>query len=115
MIKGVGIDIVDVPRFKAAMERRGEAFCKRLFTDSEIDYCMRQRTPERHLAARFAAKISVFKALGRSFSYKEIEVARDGSGKPEIRFLNGSLGNMKLSTTLSHDGRLSIANTIIEI
>ncbi|MEO6060687.1 MAG: holo-ACP synthase, partial [Thermoflexales bacterium] len=82
-----GVDILHVPRVAAAIARHGERFLARVYTPEEIAYC-RGRAPE--LAARFAAKEAVAKALGvgmrvlsrQGVGWHEIEVERDGLGKP---------------------------------
>ncbi len=66
MVHGIGIEIVSIERFRAAMERRGEKLLHRLFTEGELKFCLGRKRPEVHLSARFAAKRSLFKALGRS-------------------------------------------------
>ncbi|MBI1912539.1 MAG: holo-ACP synthase [Deltaproteobacteria bacterium] len=109
MIFGVGIDIVDVRRFKSAMDRKG--LCERLFTPSELEYCMGQRSPEKHLAARFACKMSFFKAMGRRFKFREVEVKRGSSGRPEI---TAPVSGFKFNVTITHDNGLSLAHTIVE-
>lgn len=112
MIYGIGIDIVDVPRFKAAMDRRGERFLRRLFTEAELSYCLGRKNPEAHLAARFAGKMSLFKALGRSFSFRDVEIVRDSRGAPHLK--STLLLPYKCSISITHDGNLSIAETIVE-
>lgn len=83
-----GIDLVDVPRFARVMERGGEAFERRVFTEAEAAYCRGHRNPAPHFAARFAAKEAVAKALGtgigESAGLREIEVVRSASGAPGI-------------------------------
>lgn len=113
MIHGIGIDSIEVSRFARAMTRWGQRLEKRLFTASELDYCLKQRRPERHLSARFAAKVSFFKALGRAMPYKDVEVAKDASGAPIVR-AKGLPAGLKVNLSISHDGDLSIAGTIIE-
>jgi holo-[acyl-carrier protein] synthase len=113
MIHGIGIDTIEISRFKRAMDRWGAKFNSRLFTASELAYCLGQRSPERHLSARFAAKVSFFKALGRPVSFTDVEVARDPSGAPSIVSSAIEKG-MSVSVSISHDGDLSIAETVIE-
>jgi len=112
MIHGIGIDLVDVGRFKAAMDRRGQRFLKRLFTENEISYCMRQRNPETHLAARFAAKVSLCKAVGRWSRFTDIEISRAEGGRPVVRAKG--VDGLRFSVSISHDGNLSVAETIAE-
>lgn len=113
MIHGIGIDTVEISRFKRAMDRWGAKFNSRLFTPAELAYCLGQRSPERHLSARFAAKVSFFKALGRAVGYLKVEVAKDASGAPAL-VSNAIEKNMSVSVSISHDGDLSIAQTVIE-
>ncbi|MBI4950092.1 MAG: holo-ACP synthase [Deltaproteobacteria bacterium] len=113
MIEGIGIDIVEVERFKGAVERRGERFLKRLFTDREILYSRGKRRPEVHLAARFAAKVSVKKAFGSPLNFREIEISNDGSGRPvaEAKALGKDL---RISISITHDNGLAVAEALIE-
>ena len=113
MIRGVGIDIVDVKRFKAAMKRFKGRFEKRLFTEAELSHCAGLRYPERHLAARFAAKVSAFKALGRTCPYKDVEIVRDSNGRPAL-IVKGMEKGLRLLLSLSHEKNLSLAETIAE-
>ena len=113
MIYGIGIDVVDVERFGSALKRWGPRLTSRLFTQGELDYCMGHRRPERHLAARFAAKVSLAKALGRSLSYAGVEVMRDREGRPSFN-APGVGSGLRLNLSISHEGTLSIAQTIVE-
>jgi holo-[acyl-carrier protein] synthase len=87
-VTGVGVDLVEVERVRAALERQA-GLRQRLFTEGEWDYAARHRDPLPHLAARFAAKESVMKALGQGMqhmSFHEIEVVRDErSGAPGVQ------------------------------
>lgn len=86
-VLGVGTDLVEVPRFRLAMERRGDRFAERLFSDAERAYAFRHREPATRLAARFAAKEAVMKALGVGLGrvgFRDIEVVRAGSGAPAL-------------------------------
>src|SRR5262249_17340319 len=64
MIVGTGVDITEVPRIKASLERFGERFLRRLFTPEEVRYCLGKPNAEERLAARFAAKEAGMKAIG---------------------------------------------------
>ncbi|MFQ5441702.1 MAG: holo-ACP synthase [Thermodesulfobacteriota bacterium] len=114
MIYGIGIDIVDVERFRAASFRRGEGFLKRLFTENELGYCRRKRFPERHLAARFAAKVSLFKAIGRFKRFKDVEVMRAKSGRPFFRVSTEAEGAFRYSLSISHTDKYGVAETMVE-
>ena len=60
---GVGADVIEVERIRGVVDRQGERFLARVFTDEERDYCFRMSQPHKHLAARFAAKEAVSKCF----------------------------------------------------
>lgn len=111
----VGVDITEIGRVEAALRRWGKRFLDRVYTPAEIEFC-RGRMPE--LAARFAAKEAVSKALGtgiRGIAWREIEVLPDSQGKPEV-LLKGralararELGLNSISISLSHTDQMAIA------
>lgn len=109
----VGIDIVDVERIKRLHEQYGDCFLKRIFTATEIEYALRARGNRRyeHLAARFAAKEALIKALGRAIPFRSIEVKNSSSGKPVVTC---ELAGGKIEASLSHTDRLAIAYVLIE-
>ena len=83
---GIGTDLVEVNQIRVALERQ-PGLRERLFTESEWAYAVRHRDPMPHLAARFAAKEAVMKALGvgiGAVSFTDIEVVRDIGGKPSV-------------------------------
>lgn len=88
MAVGIGTDIVSVPRIARLIDGREDAFLQRWFTPDEIVYCRGQAHPERHFAARFAAKESVFKALRCDWHgpppWRFAEVVPDASGAPTL-------------------------------
>ena len=102
-VKGIGIDIVEISRIEKALNRRRH-FAERLFTPGEIDYCLNRNCPAKHFAVRFAAKEAVAKALGTGFrggvSWREIEVLRDGYGRPMVE-LSGQTA--KVAALKGHD------------
>jgi holo-[acyl-carrier protein] synthase len=87
-MKSVGIDILEIERLREGVRRHGERFLKRLFTEKERGYCKRFRDPAPHLAARFAAKEAVSKALGVGFgaslSWQDVEVQNGPQGQPQV-------------------------------
>lgn len=88
----IGVDIVEVARIKKAVACWGERFLQRVYTDSELKLCCNQSPA---LAARFAGKEAVIKALGglsKGFRWKEIEILSNLRGKPIVR-LHGSMRN----------------------
>ncbi|MFH1479605.1 MAG: holo-ACP synthase [Candidatus Omnitrophota bacterium] len=122
MIVGTGIDIIEVSRIKNALEMWGDRFLKRVFTDRELDYVNTKKFSHENLAARFACKESVLKALGDTrigASLKHIEVINNKKGKPEV-ILHGEakkfaekkkLGNIIVS--MSHTSNYAISNVIL--
>jgi len=86
VIVGLGTDLVEVARFRLALERRA-ALPERLFSDDERAYAFRQKDPSKSLAARFGAKEAVMKAMGVGlwkFRFRDVEVVRAASGAPSI-------------------------------
>ena len=111
----VGVDIVEMARMQRALDRWGERILRHVFTDGEVAYC-RGRLPE--LAARFAAKEAISKALGTGMvgiSWVELEVLVDERGKPLVK-LHGralkraqELGLKHWAISLSHSTDNAVA------
>jgi holo-[acyl-carrier protein] synthase len=109
MILGVGNDIVEVARIKAILSRHPQRFLDRVFTPHEQDYCLKRKDPALHLAARFAAKEAIVKALGTGFSqglsWLDIEIRNDAKGKPVASFspfAKELFGDLLLHISMSH-------------
>ncbi|MCF7889652.1 holo-ACP synthase [Candidatus Bipolaricaulota bacterium] len=83
-IRGVGIDIVKVPRIRRLVDRWGRKFLDRVFTGPELDYCLSGRRQHEHLAGRFAAKEAVIKAVGEKIPWKSIKVESEPNGRPVV-------------------------------
>jgi holo-[acyl-carrier protein] synthase len=124
MIVGTGVDIVEVPRVAAAIERHGDRFLRRVFTDSEIRYCDSKVNRFERYAARFAAKEAGLKAIGTGWrggvAWRELEVQREPGGRPTL-VLHGKaaefaaiLGMKRVSLSLSHTAQHAIAHVILE-
>lgn len=116
-----GVDIVEISRVKHVVDRWGERFLRRIFTQNEIDYC-RLRAPQ--LAVRFAAKEAVMKALGTGhvgISPLDIEVLPGESGAPEVRLAGSAqlkadaMGLRHLTVSLSHSRDYAIASALGEV
>lgn len=124
MIVGLGIDIAEVDRMRAAIERRGEALVERVFTPAEIAYCRKHRDPYERFAGRFAAKEAAMKALGtgwrRGIRWLDIEVTRQARGKPtlelrgEARKIAEKLEVKNIVLTITHSGNTALAQVILE-
>ncbi|MEY4483251.1 MAG: holo-[acyl-carrier-protein] synthase [Verrucomicrobiota bacterium] len=117
---GIGIDLVEVSRIRALLERSGDRFKERVFTPNEIDYCDSCADAPIHYAARFAAKEATVKALGTGFTeginWKDIEVLRNEKGAPSL-YLHGQaaqvaerLGVRQTFLSLSHTYNTAGAN-----
>src|SRR3990170_4657224 len=93
MIKGIGVDIVEIDRINRVIENRKDRFVNRIFTRDEQTYCLSKPRPWRHFAARFAAKEAVSKALGtgaKGMRWTDVEVRRDAKGCPYIKLSGGA-------------------------
>jgi holo-[acyl-carrier protein] synthase len=111
----IGVDIVEIARLEEAIARHGEAFLKRIYTDSELKL-YRKKLPS--LAARFAAKEAVVKALGnpaKDISLKEIEVLSGPGGQPLVNLYGRTqqqakgMGLDELAVSLSHSKEYAVA------
>ncbi len=116
-IIGLGFDATDIPRVRDVFARYGDRFLRRIFTDAEIAYCMRQRDPVPSLAGRFASKEAAMKALGTGHSrgvlWKDIEVLRHG-GPPQLRLTGGALRRSRRSLlTITHSDALALAQVLL--
>jgi holo-[acyl-carrier protein] synthase len=123
MILGTGIDIVKISRIKNLIEKYGERFLKKIYTEAEIEYCQQKINSASSFAARFAAKEAVLKALGtgmRNNSWQDIEVLNDDLGKPEVRLSAKTaiqaqeLGVRSIFLSISHEKEYSIAQIVME-
>ncbi|HVN67347.1 MAG TPA: holo-ACP synthase [Candidatus Sulfotelmatobacter sp.] len=123
MIKGIGIDIIEIERVEAAVKKYGEKFLRRVFTKREIEHCTSHkayRYPE--LAVRFAAKEAYSKALGTGIggfgrrhtgiTWREIEVINDQRGKP-LLVIRGKVSK-KAHVSLSHSQANAVASVYVE-
>ena len=116
-ILGVGTDIVETERIQTLCERDG-SFTDRVFTQTELDYSLEKPSKYLHLAARFAAKEAVAKALGGPFSWKEVEVVNDPNGKPMVNLYGRALaaaGNARVHLSVSHTKHYASAVAVVEV
>ncbi len=119
---GLGLDATEVDRIAATIERYGDRFLQRVFTDGEIAYCNRRRVPAIHFAGRFAAKEAGMKALGTGHSqqvlWRDVEVVRRG-GPPQLQFHGGAarrfaaLGAQGALLTITHTETLALAQVLL--
>lgn len=123
-IVGTGIDLVEVRRIAASIERFGDRFLKRVFTPDEIRYCRPKHNFAERFAARFAAKEAGLKAIGTGWrggvAWVEVEVGHERGGRPTLRYSGRAaehaarLGMTRTSLSLSHTTEHAIAQVILE-
>ncbi len=124
MIVGVGIDLIEVDRIRAAIERHGRRFIDRIYTDGEIAYVERKANRYERYAARFAAKEAGMKAIGtgwrRGVRWKDFEVANLPTGQPTLRFhgvaarFADALGVRHVALSLTHTASQATAIVLLE-
>jgi holo-[acyl-carrier protein] synthase len=123
-VLGIGVDLVECARIQHSIDRFGDRFLHRVFTDGEIAYSMSMKFPARHLAARFAAKEAVSKAfgtgIGKAMGWRNIDVQKKPSGEPFLVFSGPAqqLATQRAVTaafvTLSHTEHHAIACIVLD-
>ncbi|MBI1804706.1 MAG: holo-ACP synthase [Ignavibacteria bacterium] len=121
MIEGIGVDVVEIARIRRTIDQWSGTFLNRVFTEQEISYAQSKKNPTPHLAARFAVKEAVAKALttgwSGGFRWKDVEVQNNSSGKPCV-ILNGHVRELlkgsRILVSISHSENVVIAFAIIE-
>jgi holo-[acyl-carrier protein] synthase len=121
-IIGLGVDITEIDRIAATLERYGDRFMQRVFTEGEIAYCTRRKNAAIHFAGRFASKEAAMKALGTGHTqqvlWRDIEVVRHG-GPPQLRFHGGAarryakLGATSSLLTITHTETIAFAEVLL--
>ena len=94
MVLGVGIDIIEIDRIKKSVDEFGDSFLRKIYTETELNYSLSKPNKYQHLAARFAAKEAIYKALSsdseKVYSWQDIEIYNESNGLPLVNFF-GSL------------------------
>ena len=116
------MDATDLSRVADLVEKYGDRFLRRVFTEGEIAYCTKRRNPVPHLAGRFAVKEAAMKALGTGLSrgvvWKDIEVVRHG-GPPRLELHGGAarrageMGVTRSMVTITHSESLALAQVLL--
>jgi holo-[acyl-carrier protein] synthase len=121
MIVGLGIELVDLARFEALLDRYGDRMRARLFTAGEREYAARKVRDGESLAARFAAKVAARRALRTpALRWQDIEVARERTGPPTLRLTGAArsaarnAGVSNIAVTLTHDATWCVGQVILE-
>jgi len=122
-VRGIGIDLVPIPRMREVIARWDERFLRRVFTEAEIAYCRARRDPVPHFAARLAAKEAGLKALGTGLSlgvkWRELEVRRERGQAPSLilsgrsREISLRRGGRRMLLALTHDGDYAMAQAML--
>ena len=121
--QAIGIDIVEIKRLSRVSKRWGAGFLNKVYTDRELAYANSKRFPYQHLAARFAAKEAIFKALGeveKDFvGWRNIEILNDAYGKPRV-VLHGAAEKVRkkkrlkdVVVSLSHTENYAVASAML--
>jgi len=116
-ILGVGTDIVETERIREVCERDG-GFIERVFTPTERNYADSKPSKYLHLAARFAAKEAVAKALGGPFGWKEVEVVNNADGKPMVNLSGRAIeaaAGATVHLSVSHTKHYASAVAVVEV
>src|SRR5438132_11456561 len=121
-IIGIGMDATDIDRIADTIERYGDRFLLRIFTEGEVAYCARRRVPAVHFAGRFAAKEAAMKALGTGHSqgvlWRDVEVIRRG-GPPQLQLHGGAarvfaaIGGRSSLLPITHSDDLALAQVML--
>jgi holo-[acyl-carrier protein] synthase len=118
-VYSVGVDLIEIERVDQLLEKYGEKFLKRIYTEVEIKYCSKKQN-KGSFAARFAAKEAIFKAtglgLGKSMTWKDVEVINDEKGKPEVKLYGRTaeiLADKTIQLSLSHSRDAAIAIVVV--
>ncbi len=124
MVVGLGVDIIQNNRIQSIVEKWGDKFLKKIFTEYELDFINKHSQKTQRYASNYAAKEAVAKALGTGFRngirFRNIELKRDNMGKPFIELAGTTksfaddLGINKIHTTISHEKEYSVAVVIFE-
>jgi len=123
-VLGIGIDLVECERIQHSLDRFGQKFLNRVFTEGEIEYSMSMKFPARHLAARFAGKEAVAKAfgtgIGKAMGWRNIDIRKKPSGEPFLVFtgpaqeLAKQRGVTSALITLSHTDHHAMACVVLD-
>jgi holo-[acyl-carrier protein] synthase len=121
MVRGVGVDIIEIDRIRKSVETIGDHFVQKVYTPSEIAYCDAKAHRYQHYAARFAAKEALSKALSTGwageFRWKDVEITNEPSGQPRITLhglLRAHLADATVMLSMSHSESHVVAMVVIE-
>ncbi len=123
VVIGIGCDLVDVQRIRDVLDRHGDHFLERVFTDEERQYCFARAHPHKHLAARWAAKEAISKCfttgIGAALGWRDASIYHGGREQPLVRFsergraLLASVGASDVLVSLSHTDTAAMAAAVL--
>ena len=116
-----GTDIIEISRIKNSIDKLGESFINKVYTEDEIAYCeSKKKQKYQHYAARFAAKEAMFKAISQNLNtkydldWKNYEVKCDENGRPKVHIIGLDLTNIEnIDISLSHCKEYATANVVV--
>jgi holo-[acyl-carrier protein] synthase len=115
---GIGVDIENISRFISMASGKEKKMLEKIFSKKEIEYCFSKKNAAPHLAARFAGKEAVFKAISSSLAcnlgYNEIEIINNKNGIPFVVIKNEKISDVSITISLSHTDEFAIAFTILQ-
>jgi holo-[acyl-carrier protein] synthase len=124
MIVGIGTDLIEVDRIRQSMDRYGDKFLRRVYTETESAYAMSKRNFAERLAGRFAVKEAGMKAIGtgwrRGVTWRDFEVINEPGGRPTLRLTGAAgriaqgLGARRVSVSITHTAAMAMAVVILE-
>ena len=119
VLLGLGCDVIEVERIRGVLDRQGERFLERVFTEEERVYCFSHKFPHQHVAARFAAKEAVSKAfttgIGSDLGWKSVSIYHGSRNEPLVRLdekggeLLARTGATHVLVSLSHTALVAMA------
>ncbi len=117
----IGVDLIEAERIRRTIERWGDRFTCRVFTERESDFCQRRKNPHLSYAARFAAKEALLKALGTGLSggvkWRDMEIVDDEHSKPKVKVsgeVERLIGRRRILLSLSHTREYGVAVVVIQ-
>jgi holo-[acyl-carrier protein] synthase len=124
VILGIGIDIIEVARISASLEKFGERFGEKILLPEETAYCLKHAHPVPFVAARFAAKEAISKAfgtgIGAALGWRDMEIAHKESGEPFVimhgkgKELFAARGAQRLLVSISHTENYAAVTAVLE-
>ena len=108
---GIGIDIIDVERFRKKIFKQNMKFYQKFFLESEIKYCLKFKSPYEHFAGKFALKESVIKSIHDKISFLDIQTSNSKYG-PIIRLVGKKSKEYSFLCSISHEKKFAVAVVI---